>query len=188
MPWTRRQCLEALLGAAAVVGFKHDSRASSGGEDSKLSLPGSYRGRVVAVENAACLTDGKYQAAAIRETMRRGMAELTGVPWTEAWRQFFQPGEVVGIKVNPIGSGAGVVSSPEVLHEIIAGLNAAGIKNKEIVVYERYRSTLYQAGVPTWLPPGVRLAYAARRYDEVQHGMRGYDPESLHGYGAGAAR
>ena len=55
MQQTRRQCLEALLGAAAVAGFKLDSPASSSSEGNRPFLPGPYRGRVVAVENAACL-------------------------------------------------------------------------------------------------------------------------------------
>ena len=32
------------------------------------------------------------------------MMELTGADgWVDAWRQFFEPGDVVGIKVNPVG-------------------------------------------------------------------------------------
>jgi uncharacterized protein (DUF362 family) len=176
MLWTRRHCLETLVGAAAFWGLEPIAYSTPTGQPNKFSIPGLYPGRVVAVENAACFSGGKYQAAPIRDTMRRGMAELTGLPWKEAWRQFFQPGDVVGIKVNPVGTRAGVVSSPEVVHEIIAGLNAAGVSNKNIVVYERYHSSLKEANVASWLPAGVRLSYAAREWDEVQHGMDGYDP------------
>jgi hypothetical protein len=34
--------------------------------------------------------------------MRRGMTGLTGAAdWVDAWKQFVQPGDVVGLKLNP---------------------------------------------------------------------------------------
>src|SRR5689334_2290916 len=134
MHMTRRTCMGALAGAVSGSALAFSAQVSSKSERSKLSMPGLYRGRVVAVEDVACIVAGKYQAEPVREMMRRGMSELTGGTWAEAWRQFFQPGDVVGIKVNPVGQLSGVISAPEVMHEIIAGLNSAGIKNREIVV------------------------------------------------------
>jgi len=176
MLWTRRHCLETMVGAAVVLGFEPIAYSTSSTQPNQFSIPGLYPGRVVAVENAACLSGSHYQAAPVRDTMRRGMAELTGLPWKEAWSQFFQPGDAVGIKVNPVGIHSGVISSPVVLHEIVAGLNAAGVPNKNIVVYDRYHSALKRAKIASWLPTGVRLSYASQDYDEVQHGMDGYDP------------
>ena len=189
MNLTRRECLGALAGAAYLRGLALNAQVSSKSERTKLSMPGLYRGRVVAVENAASIVSGKYQADPIREMMRRGMTELTGAPWVDAWKQFFEPGDVVGIKVNPVGQNAGVISSPEVMHEIIAGLNAAGVKNTDIVAYDRYRKQFFGGGFDKWLPEGVRISYAAEDYEGVQQGMDGYDPDHymdmavvLHGY------
>jgi len=42
------------------------------------------------------------------------------VIWVAAWRAFFEPGDVVGVKLNPVGA-PDVASCPEVFHEIIAG-------------------------------------------------------------------
>ena len=107
--------------------------------------------------------------------MRKGMVELTGAPdWVAAWRQFFEPGDVVGIKLNPVGQPE-VISSPEVLHEIIAGLRQAGVKAKDIVVYDRYRLQFLSAGYDKWLPEGVRWSWAAEDYDPIQLAMDGYD-------------
>ena len=123
--------------------------------------------------------------------MRRGMEELTGGGWVEAWRQFVQPGDVVGIKVNPVGQPH-VISAPEVMREIIAGLEAAGIPRKDIVVYDRYHDQFFHAGFDKWLPDGVRTASAAKDYDGVQQAIEGYDPDhymdmalTLPGYDAG---
>ena len=177
MRLSRREYLGALAGAGGMRGLLLGAQVSSKSEATKLSMPGLYRGRVVAVENPASIVANKYQAEPIRAMMRRGMTELTGMPWADAWKQFVQPGDVVGIKVNPVGQASGVISGPEVMHEIIAGLNAAGIKNREIVAYDRYRKQFYGGGFDKWLPDGVRIAHAAEDYEGVQQGMDGYDPD-----------
>jgi len=109
--------------------------------------------------------------------MRRGMMELTGSDgWAAAWRRFFVPGDVVGIKVNPVGAPH-VISDGSVVREIIAGLESAGVKRKDIIVYDRYRAQFFGAGFDKWLPEGVRTSSAAEDYDDVQQGIEGYDPD-----------
>jgi hypothetical protein len=155
-------------------------------------MPGLYRGRVVAIENPRSIIDGRYQAEPVRQMMRKGMTELTGAAgWEDAWRLFFEPGDVVGIKVSPVGQPH-VISAAEVMREIIAGLNAAGIKNKDIVAYDRYRAQFYKGGFDKWLPEGVRISTAAEDYENVQQAIEGYDPDhymdmalTLPGYDAG---
>jgi uncharacterized protein (DUF362 family) len=138
-------------------------------------MPGLYRGRVIAVRNPASIVSGQFQADPIRQMIRKGMAELTGTDGgADAWRQFFGPGDVVGIKVNPVGQPH-VISSPEVVRTIIAGLNSAGVKAREIVVYDRYRKQFFGAGFDKWLPEGVRVSHAAEDYQEMQMGIEGYD-------------
>src|SRR5437870_12577342 len=116
MPWTRRSCLKAggaalwaraagvALGAAAGRGALR-AQVSSKADGTRLAMPGLFRGRVVAVEHPGCLISGQYQAEPVRQMMRRGMTDLTGAGgWEDAWRLFVQPGDVVGIKVNPVGA------------------------------------------------------------------------------------
>jgi hypothetical protein len=132
---------------------------------------------VVAVENSAALASGQYQAEPVRQMMRRGMMELTGADdWPSAWRRFFEPGDVVGIKLNPVGQPL-LKSDATVVQEIIAGLEAAGVKRPDIVVYDRYRRQFFQAGYDKWLPEGVRTSSAAEDVDEVQQAIEGYDPD-----------
>jgi uncharacterized protein (DUF362 family) len=94
----------------------------------------------------------------------------------EAWRVFAAPGDVVGIKVNPVG-GRKLCSDPTVLHLIIDGLKQAGVRPRDMVVYDRYRRQFMAAGFHTWLPEGVRWSWAAEDYDNVQLGMDRYDPD-----------
>jgi uncharacterized protein (DUF362 family) len=145
--------------------------------DRKLGIPGPFRGRVVAVRHPGSIIAGVFQAEPIRAMMQKGMSALTGAGnWAEAWRTFFEPGDVVGIKVNPVGAPH-VMSCAEVIHEIVDGLNAAGVKARDIVVYDRYRQEFFRAGFDKMLPDGVRHSSAVEHYDLVQLDINGYDPE-----------
>lgn len=162
---------------AAALPLALSAQTQSNTAPSRLAMPELYKGRVVEVAHPGSISGGVHQAGPIRDMMRRGMAELTGtMDWAAAWKQFVQPGDVVGIKVNPVGAPH-VIGCAEVLHEIIGGLNAAGIKNRDIVVYDRYRRQFVNAKFDKWLPEGVRWSWAAEDYEEIQQGIEGYDPE-----------
>jgi hypothetical protein len=142
----------------------------------KSGIPGSYPGRVIAVENPGCLASGKYQPQPIRQMIERGMKGLTRAPsWQDAWRAFFEKGDVVGIKVSPVG-GLLLSSDPSVLRSLIDGLNQAGVSNENILVFSRYRQEILEAGIDKWLPAGVRFDAPSLEYDNVQLDMDGYDP------------
>jgi uncharacterized protein (DUF362 family) len=168
-----RAALAGVTASKLALGAKVSSKAPAG----PLAMPGLHRGRVVAVTHPRCIVSGAYQAGPVGEMVRRGMAELTGAEgWAEAWRQFVSPGDVVGIKVNPVGRPH-VISAPEVLREIVGGLRAAGIAARDIVVYDRYRDEFLAAGFPKWLPDGVRWTTAVTKGDQVQQDIAGYDPD-----------
>jgi hypothetical protein len=169
MELDRREWLTRLLlgSTAAALPAAADTPASG--------LPGRFRGRVAAVSHAASIDAGRVNREAVRDMLRRGMMELTGAPsWQDAWRSFFQKGDVVGLKLNPVGRPY-VVSWPETVQEIAACLNACGVPNRDIVAYDRYRKEFEQAGFPAWLPDGVRWTFATDGYDELQLDMAGYD-------------
>ena len=104
------------------------------------------------------------------------MKELTKAPsWQDAWRAFFEKGDVVGIKVSPVG-GVTLSSDASVLRSLIDGLNHAGVSNRNILIFSRYRQEILEAGIDKWLPPGVRFDAPSLKYDDVQLDMGGYDP------------
>ena len=183
MSFSRRACLKSMGGGLAAIAATNVqnlalmAQTPSKAERSPLSMPGPYRGRVVAVENPASIISGNYKADAIQQMMRQGMTNLTGADgWVDAWRRFVEPGDVVGIKVNPVGSPH-VISDATVLQEIIQGLKAAGVKSRDIVVYDRYRAQFLKAGFDKWLPEGVRMSNATEDYDHIQQAIEGYDPD-----------
>lgn len=88
----------------------------------------------------------------------------------------FRAGGRSGDQLNPVGQPL-VDSDATVVREIVAGLEAAGVKAQDIVAYDRYRNQFYGAGYDKWLPEGVRISCACPEYDHIQQGIEGYDPD-----------
>jgi hypothetical protein len=176
LPTRRSAIYNSLLAAAA---FRSNVSGQSSPAANKLGMPGLYPGRVIAVSHPAVLVSNVYQSGPVEAVMDRGMRELTGAPaWTDAWRVFFEPSDVVAIKVCPVG-GRGICSDGLVLNRIIDGLRQAGVKPGNIFVYNRYRREMFEAGIPQWLPQGVRLTWASEAYNRVQHDIEGYDRDNF---------
>jgi hypothetical protein len=139
-------------------------------------MPGPFPGRVVAVKSDKSV-DVETSAAndeVVREMLARGMCALTSKKTPlEAWRQFVQPSDVVGIKVN-CGGHPWCVSAYEIVAEIVRQLGAAGVPPTQVFVYERFQNQLDEVNYAPHLPEGVTIVAAEtanRRADN-----RGYDP------------
>lgn len=173
MTTRRRDFLRsAALAGAAALGQVHSKAATS-----KPGMPGPFPGRVVAVEHSGCIAQNIYQPQPIREMMEKGMTSLTGAPaWSDAWRFMFEKGDVVGIKVSPVG-GKNLCSDATVLHNILDGLKQAGVPASDVIVFNRYHDEAYEAGIDKWIPAGVRFEFASQKYDEIQLDMGGYDSD-----------
>jgi hypothetical protein len=140
----------------ARVSSKLTHVGAAGDVSSKLGAPGLYPGQVVEVKNPAMIKAGVKNREAIKKTLDRGLEELTGAPHAvDAWRKFFEPGDVVGIKVVPNGQPY-AHSSFELVLEVIEGLKSAGVKPKDMFVYDRYRSEFMGAGYHKILPSDIR--------------------------------
>src|SRR5262249_13845380 len=110
----------------------------------KFAAPGLYPGHVVEVRNPGMIRNGTKDPAAIKAALDRGLKELTGATdAVEAWKHFFEPGDVVGIKVVPNGQPY-AHSSYEIVLEVIEKLKAVGVKTSDIFVYDRYREEFLQ--------------------------------------------
>ncbi len=174
MPSRRDLLLRAPFAAAALAAA---SRFSAAAQGLKSGMPGPYRGRVIEVRHPGCIINGAYQAQPVQTMMRKGMMELTGAPsWTEAWRALFQKGDVVAIKVSPVG-GPKLCSDALVLHYILDGLKEAGVGPRDVIVFNRYRQEFLACGMDKWVPSGVRWDAASPAYSENQLDMDGYDAD-----------
>jgi uncharacterized protein (DUF362 family) len=134
----------------------------------KLGIPGPFPGRVIEARNPAMSQGGAKNAEAVAQTVGRGMKELTGADdAVQAWRSFFEPGDVVGVKMNPVGNPLANTSN-ELMRAVIEGLKSAGVKPGDIFVYERYRSEFMSAGMHKAVPEGVRWGGLTPANDSTQ--------------------
>ena len=139
-------------------------------------MPGPFPGRVVSVKSDRCVdtTTGQANDAVVREMMDRGMRGLTGASSTrDAWARFFQPADVVGIKVN-CGGYPHVVSAYEIVAETVRQLGGLGIPPTQIYVYERFQNQMDEVNYAPHLPEGVHIVAAERANRNVDNS--GYDP------------
>lgn len=184
--WDRR---EFLATTAAALGSLGAVRVSSARTEARadLGMPGPYPGKVVEAHHKGMIAAGKRDRAAIGKTLGRGLCELTGAEApVEAWRTFFEPGDVVGIKMNPVGNPL-ANSSTELTLEVIDGLKSAGVKVTDIFVFDRYRNMFLDAKMDEGLPDGVRWGGLTYGDDPDQLEIRwatddpvaGYDPDEF---------
>ena len=125
-------------------------------------MPGPYPGYVVSVHADKSIEpeSEKVDAAVVHDMVSRGMRTLTGAASdVDAWKRFFSPDDVVGIKANCSGA-PGAMSTPELIAEIARNLIAAGVRPENVYVWER--SQLDRAGYDKFIPPGVQLHMAGR--------------------------
>ncbi|HYL74692.1 MAG TPA: DUF362 domain-containing protein [Bryobacteraceae bacterium] len=166
-----------LLKSAVVAGSLSLGRVHSKAATTAPRMPGPFPGRVIAVEHRGCIANNIYQPEPIRKMMEKGMTSLTGAPsWTDAWRSLFEKGDVVGVKVCPVG-GPNLCSDATVLRAVLDGLKEAGVPAGDVIVFNRYREETYAAGIDKWIPPGVHFEFASEAYSSTQLDMDGYDPD-----------
>ncbi len=180
-PALAREAQEQAAAPAVHVGAKTKGKGAFG-------APGLFPGRVIEVKNPAMIRQGVKNRTAIKASLEKGLQELAGAPHAvDAWKTFFEPGDVVGIKVVPNGQPY-AHSSYELVLEIIDGLKAAGVKTRDMFVYDRYRDEVVAGGYDKILPADVRwggltaegadqfqLDYPSFRRDPVA----GYDPDTF---------
>lgn len=115
---------------------------------SDIRSASAEKSKVVAVKSSGVMGSGKPETEIVQRMMEEGMFSLTGKKTVaDAWRTFFTPEDIVGIKINPIG-GIKLSTRPEVVHAIIRGLIAAGVKENNIIIWDRFSYHLITAGFP----------------------------------------
>jgi len=139
-------------------------------------MPGPYPGTLVSVssQRAVDVQTNASNLEVTREMMARGMCALTGTRTpAEAWRRFFEPKDVVGIKVN-CGGHPYCVSDHVIVAEAIRQLIEVGVPPAQIYIYERFQNQLDEVSYGPRVPEGVQIVAAERanRYADNS----GYDP------------
>jgi Domain of unknown function (DUF362) len=139
-------------------------------------MPGPYPGRVISVRSDKCVdtTTNSANDDVVREMMAQGMRALTGASTTaDAWRKFFVPADIVGIKVN-CGGFPHVISAYEIVAETVRQLGAIGVPPSQIYVYERFQNQMDECNYAARLPEAVKSVAAERANRNVDNS--GYDP------------
>ncbi len=143
---------------------------------SRPGMPGLYPGSVVSVkaEKSIDPQTEKVDPATVSEMVRRGMLALTAErSASDAWRKFFSPSDIVGIKVNCSGA-PGICSHPVVVAEIVTNLIAAEIKPSQIYIYERFKNQMDSVRYDRYVPEGVNIVAV----ENTRNQMTGYDPRT----------
>lgn len=156
------------VGIGMGVGSFHGLRIA-GSDDNQA--PASTKSRVIAIKRNGIMKDGRPDQKMVQRMMDEGLFTLTGKKTTaDAWRCFVTPDDIVGIKINPI-AGKKLSTRPEVVNAIILGLIAAGVKENNIIVWDRFEDHLTSAGY---------------RLNKGNCGVRYYGTEQTAGYNKGA--
>lgn len=105
------------------------------------------RGKVTGVEHpAAMMALNKENAATIVRMTNEAMKRFTGKKSVaQAWKEFVHPTDIVGIKLNCLAAPK-MESSPAMVGAMVKGLNAAGVPNERIYLYEQYEGRLTARG------------------------------------------
>ena len=181
----RRREFLAATATLPLIAARHASAQEPKAADGRkplagsLGVPGPFPGRVVEARNPGMIRGGLKNRAEVKKALDLGMKTLVGsTDGVEAWRSFFEPGDVVGVKMNPVGNPL-ANSSAELMLEVIEGLKAAGVKPADIVVFERYKKEFIGAGMDKDVPAGIAWDGLSPEYTDSQLNIAGYDPDEF---------
>jgi len=121
-----------------------------------LSIPGPFPGKVVKVTDPNSMKDGKFNAEAIEKMVNLGIKRLTGKTAKESFDLLFTKSDVVGLKVNPVGAPL-ISTRHEVTKAVIKWLVDSGLPKGNIIIWDRFESSLEAAGYTAKNYPGIQI-------------------------------
>jgi hypothetical protein len=182
---SRRQFLAgstaALLGAS--LWFKeglvfHKSSVQQQTLKNAAAIPGPWPGRVIEVNSPLAFTQSSINQEIVGKMIERALKELTSKDsLAEAWSVFVAPEDVVGIKINCLG-GPLCFSSRDVVNEIIHGIKLAGVKEDNIIVWDRREYHMTNCGYTVNRNGRGVKCYGPEIKHVGQENMNGYDPDA----------
>lgn len=121
------------------------------------SMPGKFPGRVVKVLNNRSVVNDEPVDSEAYMMIRTAMLELTGEKsLKDAWRIFVNPGEKIGLKVNPV-AGKILSTSHAVVKSVVKQLTESGIDRKDIIIWDRRDMELQDVGFTAANYPGIKI-------------------------------
>jgi hypothetical protein len=132
--------------------------------------------RVVSVAAEDMLVDTRYNPEAVRRAFEAGMKELAGQKTAaDAWASLFGPEDVVGVKINCIGAPR-ISSSLASVNATIAGLKSAGVKENNIIIWDRVDREFQKTGLAINKgPTGVRVMGISPGLESILPWVEGFD-------------
>jgi len=123
----------------------------------KHAIPGPFPGKVVTVTDPKSLVDDKPDAKVVADMFERGLRTLTGKSMKESYDLFFEPNDLIGIKVNPVGPPL-IQTKIELTQAVVAWLMANKVPANRIVIWDRFDYMLKDAGYTAdKFPAGVTI-------------------------------
>ncbi|MGH9629640.1 MAG: DUF362 domain-containing protein [Bryobacteraceae bacterium] len=162
--------------AAAVRPEVPEYRLVSSYHRTPGGMPGPFKGSAVSVHCERSIREdtGAVDASAVEEMIAGGMKALTGESTPlDAWRRFFSPSDVIGIKLNCSGAPK-IMSNPHVVGEVVRNLIAIGVRPQQIYLYERFENQLESVPYQRFVPEGVHIV----AIEVPRRSILGYDPET----------
>jgi uncharacterized protein (DUF362 family) len=170
----RRKFLKTLAGSLALLGgTKTACRGENTGAPPKGS-PAFHKGKgkskVAVVRSSEITRDRSEIISNPGALLSEGLTGITGKKTSaEAWRSLFGENDRVGIKINAL-AGPKLSPSPPMVRAIVEGLLIAGVKENNIIVWDRSTSELKRAGfVPNVKAGGVLFAGTGAAYEAQTH-------------------
>src|SRR4030066_951354 len=145
--------------------------------------------RVVSVAASDILVETKYNPDAGNRACEAGMKELTGQKTAaDAWASLFSPDDVVGIKINCIGAPR-ISSSLASVNATVAGLKSAGVKENNIIIWDRPAREFQKTGLTINKgSTGVRVMGCSAVWGSVLPWVEGYDRDVYVSYEDGTLK
>ena len=131
---------------------------------------------VVSVAGSDMLKGQKYNPETVHRAFLAGLRELTGENKLEsAWSSIFTPDDVVGIKINCLGAPK-ISSSLVSINEVIVGLKSAGVKENNIIIWDRLDREFKRTSLKlNKSSKGVQVRGTSAQWEGVVPWVEGYD-------------
>jgi uncharacterized protein (DUF362 family) len=140
---TRRDFLKSFVTGAALLGMSgKDTLLAAAEQSSALTKSKVVIARDPLLRGAGTTVDSQRMVKLLDQAMQSLLA--VDQP-TEAWKKLVRPGERVALKVNALG-GRAFSSNLQLVQAICERLQQAGIKPRDIVIFDRDTEELERAG------------------------------------------